>query len=321
MAEEVLAGQAGQVEVDLLEVIGAVVARNAAQVQAQQRLAVRDRELVDRVRAVDQVVGVRLVGVVLGFDEIAREVQRSGRGVAALAPLGQQVGHDVGVRAVEGEPFVHPEAEQVLAVTHALAGPEEILEIVGPALDELLAVNKLVDQAVALVRIPVRLEGQHFLERGDAPHQVKIGAAQELAVGCQPGVRHPIPLDLGKDRLVDKVPSRNCVRRCGHRPQRTGLRRHRFSDFGCLRRWLLERPVGMVGTRGRFWREVLPSLGCGPERSRQRQRRCWRQSLGRTGHAWLRDRFSVCHASLPTVVPARGARPCRTPHQRPPARR
>ena len=115
-------------------------------------------------------MGVRFVGVVLGLDEIPREVQRSGGGVAALAPLGQQVGHHIGVRAVEREPFVDPEAEQVLAVAHALAGPEEILEVVGPALHEFLARDELVDQPVALARTRVRLEGQHLLERGDAAH-------------------------------------------------------------------------------------------------------------------------------------------------------
>ena len=169
LAEKVLAGLAGQIQVDLFQVPCAVVAGDAAEVQAQQHLAVRDRELVDRVRPVDQVVSVLRVWIVLGLDEVAREVQGAWRGVAALAALRQQLGDDLGVGPIQSQPLAGPIAEQVLAVPHPSPRPEQILEVVRPALDEFLAADQAFDQQVPLPFPAVGFKAQNLFQRGDTP--------------------------------------------------------------------------------------------------------------------------------------------------------
>ena len=67
------------------------MAGDAADVDAEEYLRVRDRELVDGVGSIHEVVRVLVFRIVFGLDEVAREVQSAGRGMTALAALAEQI--------------------------------------------------------------------------------------------------------------------------------------------------------------------------------------------------------------------------------------
>src|SRR5262249_54551061 len=65
LLKELLAGLAGKEQIDLLQVLRPVMAGDARQVDTEKDLRVRDGELVDGVRKIDQVVRVGRLRIVL----------------------------------------------------------------------------------------------------------------------------------------------------------------------------------------------------------------------------------------------------------------
>ena len=185
------------------------MAGDAAHVDAEEYLRVRDRELVDGVGPVHEVVRVFVFRVVFRFDEVTREVQCAGRGMTALAALAEQIASDVGVWPVEPEPLFDPVMEEIAAEAHAIAGAEQVFEVVGPAIDEVLAVDEPVDKLFALLRVFVTEECREFGDRWDVAGCVEPCAPRELFIRRQARMRDTLLLDPFEDVFVDEIGSRN----------------------------------------------------------------------------------------------------------------
>ena len=99
--------------------------------------------------------------------------------------------------------------EEVLAKPHAVAGPEEIFEVVAPAVDELLAVDELVDQLSAFIGVLVFHESQQFVDRGNASGGIQISPAHELSVTCQSGMWNAVFFHAPEDVCIDEVTAWN----------------------------------------------------------------------------------------------------------------
>ena len=208
VAEELAAGLAAQPEVDLLEVPGAVVAGDARQVDAQERLRVEDGQLVVGVELlhhpeVAAVVGLRLALHVLAGDHVRRRHD----GVA-LGGCGDDRARDVVVGAVNPQVFLHPVVEQVLAAAHLAVGAERVHEEVGPLVDVGLALEQAVDEPFPLGRVAVGREGADLFGRRDAAREIQAHAAEELLVGGERRVGHHVARHPAEDVEVDEISGR-----------------------------------------------------------------------------------------------------------------
>ena len=144
----------------------------------------------------------------VGGEQLADELVERG------VPL--QVGPDP---AVEG---VRP-----LGLDQPAVGPEDVGELQSPEVGELRATQQAVDQPRPTVGAGVGQERLDLLGRGEDPHGVERGPAEELGVGANLGRADPHPVQLGEDRAVDRV-----VRGDFREPEPGDLDQVRQADVG-----------------------------------------------------------------------------------------
>ncbi len=212
-----------EIEVDLLEMTGAVVARSAADVDAQEILGRVDRQLVGR-------VFVHLVVAGHGGDHPTGDV-----GGRAVVPVRrgirrQHLGDDFVVRPVQMNVVVNPAVEEVLRLVADPARSRlvDVVEEVRPLRLVRLGDGQSIDELVALIGI-VRCEkgSQVFVVRRPAG-QIDVQPPEEFSVGRQPGVRDAILFHFAEDEFVDQVLARywRGLRVCARRPKPFGQIRH-----------------------------------------------------------------------------------------------
>ena len=213
LAPELLPLFLAEPEVDLFQVVGAVVAGDALQVDPQEVPGAADGDVLDAVLVVDgQPVGV--VGVVPGqIVGGGRLPVGAGRG---RQHLGDQlvVGHVQQQRRVE----IVPEEIPSLGADLALGGAKEIAQVIGPAIQIGVGgvvggggvhpgAGQLVDEPGPLVGVGVLQEAPNLVDLRQAAGQVQVGSAQEFGVRRQGSVRNPVLLQLVEDEVVDVVVS------------------------------------------------------------------------------------------------------------------
>ena len=127
--------------------------------------------------------------------------------------------------------------KQVRAESHAIPGTKEILEVVGPAIDEVFAVDEPIDQLVALVRIFVAAG------RRSARRQAEFGRSHRAMLGARTlhprraGVRDAVLFHATEDVFVDEILARDGPGQIFRRTQWRSLPGERFSVLRrlCLR--------------------------------------------------------------------------------------
>src|SRR5262249_35777043 len=88
LLKELLSCLACQIQIDLLEMMLAVVTGNASQVHAEKYFGISNSKLVDGIGEVDQILRIRSFRIIFGLYEVASEVQRSRNRKAGLAAAG-----------------------------------------------------------------------------------------------------------------------------------------------------------------------------------------------------------------------------------------
>ncbi len=207
LAVEIVPGLAGEVDIDLLEVVHAVVAGDAGQVEAEEGLAVQDRQLVMGVELMHHAHVPTVVWLGLALDMLPSDYIGSGQSVAALPGRCDQGLDPLVVGTVRAQILLEPVVKQLAAPAHLAVGPKQVHVEVRPLLGERLAGEQLVDLGGALPRRPVSCERAHLLGGGDPADQVQLDSAQELSVPSERRMRYAVPSDLAEDAVVNEVPA------------------------------------------------------------------------------------------------------------------
>src|SRR5262249_36962617 len=145
--EEIRAFLARKPTVDLLQMAFSVVARNARDIDAEESLGVKDRQLVIGIELLHHAEIVAVVWLRFALYVLTRDDVGSRDDVIALPGRGDDRSGNIVVWTIDGEIFLHPVMEKVLPAAHLAISAEEIHEEVSPLVDIGVAgeqfVNKL----------------------------------------------------------------------------------------------------------------------------------------------------------------------------------
>ena len=235
--EEIRALLAAQPDVDLFQVALAVVAGNAGEIDAEERLAVEDGQLVIGIELLHHAQIVAVVRLRLALHVLARDDVGRGRDVIALRRRRDDGARHVVIRPVDAQVLLHPVMEEVLPAAHFAVGAEQVHEEVGPLVDVGLARQQLVDR-------PCRAWPDRYRRRtpsiscgeGMRPVRSSDDAAQEFVVRGQRRVRDAVALHLAENLLVDEIalraPAPMLSSRREGKPATRSVRAPASCDFG-----------------------------------------------------------------------------------------
>ena len=205
---ELLALALGEPNVDLFQMVRAVVARDALQVHAHEVLEDHHRHLVGGVFVHD-------LGAVVSEDCPADQV--AGRSdVPIAASIGrEQLANEFVVGLIQQQGVGHVVVEQVAPgpANTVLAGTPQIQMPVRPAVAPVHAADQGVHQLRALVWGAVGDERTSLGSGRDTAGHVEVKPTEKRCVVGGRGMRNSVALDLAEDVVVDEVHPLN---RLGH---------------------------------------------------------------------------------------------------------